>query len=446
LPALIKLFNPPGEPEGLGFSFMAPLDRFFERYRIPVIVITLLVAIGGLPLLMQLRFDFNPMNLRSPKVESIATYLELMKDPQVSAHTAEVLAPSVDAAAQTAKKLAALPQVGRVMTLDSFVPEDQDAKLALLQKTAQALQAQLNPASKRPAPSDAEVVTALKNGAQNLRIAADRAGTGSGADAARRLSGDLVKLADAGADKRAAVADAMVPPLVASLTGLKNALSAEAVSRETLPADLAGNWVAADGRARVEVTPKGDTTKNDTIRHFGEAVLAAEPNAVGEAIGILESGDTVVRAFITAGLWALASITLLLWFVLRRFGDVLLTLVPLILAGVLTLEICVLIDFPMNFANIIALPLLLGVGVAFKIYYVMAWRAGQTELLQSSLTRAVVYSALTTATAFGSLWFSSHPGTSSMGELLALSLCTTMLAAVLFQPALMGPPREKDVG
>jgi len=86
--------------------------------------------------------------------------------------------------------------------------------------------------------------------------------------------------------------------------------------------------------------------------------------------------------------------------------------------------------------------LLLGVGVAFKIYYIMAWRAGQTDLLQSSLTRAVMFSALTTATAFGSLWLSSHPGTSSMGKLMALALVTTMAAAVLFQPVLMGPPRE----
>ena len=97
---------------------------------------------------------------------------------------------------------------------------------------------------------------------------------------------------------------------------------------------------------------------------------------------------------------------------------------------------------PLNFANIIALPLLLGVGVAFKIYYITAWRAGQTGLLQSSLTRAVIFSAMTTATAFGSLWLSSHPGTSTMGKLLALSLACTLAAAVLFQPVLMGPPRE----
>jgi hypothetical protein len=112
----------------------------------------------------------------------------------------------------------------------------------------------------------------------------------------------------------------------------------------------------------------------------------------------------------------------------------------LLLAGAVTLEITVLIGLPLNFANIIALPLLLGLGVAFKIYFVMAWRAGTTNLLQSSLTRAVFFSAMTTATAFGSLWLSKHPGTSSMGKLLALSLVCTLAAAILFQPALMGPP------
>jgi predicted RND superfamily exporter protein len=127
---------------------------------------------------------------------------------------------------------------------------------------------------------------------------------------------------------------------------------------------------------------------------------------------------------------------------LRRFTDVLLTLIPLLVAGIVTLELCVLIGMPLNFANIIALPLLLGVGVAFKIYYITAWRSGQTGLLQSSLTRAVIFSAMTTATAFGSLWLSSHPGTSTMGKLLALSLACTLAAAVLFQPVLMGPPRE----
>src|SRR3954452_23123062 len=109
-------------------------------------------------------------------------------------------------------------------------------------------------------------------------------------------------------------------------------------------------------------------------------VLAAEPNAIGGPVSILKSGDTVVKAFIHAGITALLVIGFLLWLTLRRITDVLLTLVPLLVAGAVTLEICVLIGMPLNFANIVALPLLLGVGVAFKIYYVVAWRSGRTNL------------------------------------------------------------------
>jgi len=75
-------------------------------------------------------------------------------------------------------------------------------------------------------------------------------------------------------------------------------------------------------------------------------VLAVEPTAIGGPISILESGRTVVTAFLEAGGWALVSISILLWITLRRFGDVLLTLVPLLLAGVVTLEICVLQRIP----------------------------------------------------------------------------------------------------
>jgi len=231
-------------------------------------------------------------------------------------------------------------------------------------------------------------------------------------------------------------------PLETALAQLRGFLGAEPVTKENLPQAIKNQWVAADGRARVEVAPKGNTNDTEVLRSFARTILAVYPNATGGPVSILESSHTVVTAFLEAGFYALVVIAILLWIVLGRIGDVLLTLVPLLLAGVVTLEICVLIGMPLNFANIIALPLLLGVGVAFKIYYIMAWRSGRTNLLQSSLTRAVIWSALTTATAFGSLWLSRHPGTSSMGKLLALSLVCTLAAAVLFQPALMGKPRR----
>jgi predicted RND superfamily exporter protein len=296
-------------------------------------------------------------------------------------------------------------------------------------------------AARRPPPNDRENVDALKRAQQALdRAAANR--TGEGPAAAKRLAAALGQLAAASPELRERAQSAFVGPLQTALDGLRSALRPLQVTEQTLPARLRRQWLAPDGRARVEVLPKDALKDNAEISAFARAVEGVEPRATGGPIAILESGRTIIRAFFEAGLWALASIALLLWLTLRRFGDVMLTLIPLVVAGVVTLELCVVFGLVLNFANIIALPLLLGIGVAFKIYYVTAWRGGQAQVLQSPLTRAVFFSALTTATAFGSLWFSSHPGTSSMGKLLALSLVCTLAAAVLFQPVLMGPPRE----
>jgi hopanoid biosynthesis associated RND transporter like protein HpnN len=440
LPALLYVLNPPGEPEGLGFAALAPIDDFLEKRRIPIIFATLGLAIAGLPLLFYLRFDFNPMNLRSPKVESIATYLDLRRDPTTGANGVSVLAASDEAAEQAKSRLKALPQVDHVMTIADFIPTDQPEKLALIAEAAAVLNPILGVAP-RPTPTDAENIAALKRGVDGLTKAA--AGEkGDGAAAATRLAAALSKLADADTAMRQRAEAAFIIPVKSDLDDIRNFLQAKPVTLDTLPGELSRSWRTPDGKLRVEASSKGDPDDNDNIRAFARAVLAVEPTAIGGPISILLSGDTIVLAFFQAGAWALGSITILLWLTLRRFGDVALTLVPLMLAGVVTLEICVLIGMPLNFANIIALPLLLGIGVAFKIYYVLAWRAGRTKLLQSSLTRAVIFSAATTATAFGSLWFSSHPGTSTMGKLLALSLACTLAAAVLFQPALMGRPRS----
>ena len=447
LPALLRLINPPGEKEPVGYAFLAPVDHFLEKHRVIIIVGTLLVAVAGLPLLYFLKFDFNPINLRSKQAESIATFLDLRKDPNTGANAIDVMTNSDENARAIAARLEKVPEVLRVMSLETFVPEDQPAKLKLIAEGAKVLNPALNPDSIDAPPSDAENVEALKQTVESLRRAAGEARDGDnnpGAVASRRLADALSKLAASDQATRDKAQAIFVEPLKIVLDQLKKSLQAQPISLKTLPPDLVSAWKTKDGLQRVEALPRGDPNDNDTLRTFANAVLKAEPEAIGGPVSILKSGDTVVDAFIHAGLYALLVIGLLLWLALRRITDVLLTLVPLLVAGAVTLEICVLIGLPLNFANIVALPLLLGVGVAFKIYYVTAWRAGRTNLLQSSLTRAIFFSALTTATAFGSLWLSSHPGTASMGKLLALSLVTTLAAVLLFQPALMGKPR--DVG
>jgi predicted RND superfamily exporter protein len=250
----------------------------------------------------------------------------------------------------------------------------------------------------------------------------------------------LERLADGDPARRAAAQTAVVQPLNILLNQVRAMLQAQPLTRETLPPDLAGQWTTADGRARIQVFPKGGLLDDAGIRRFAQAVRAVAPKASGGPVSIVEAGNTIVDAFRQAAVWSLIAITLLLFVVLRRVVDVVYTVLPVILTGLLTLGACVIIGQPINFANIIALPLLFGIGVAFHIYLVMAWRTGERHFLTSSLTRAVLFSALTTGMAFGALVIANHPGTASMGRLLMISLAFTLATALFFGPALMGPP------
>jgi len=358
--------------------------------------------------------------------------LSLKDSPEAAVNNVHVLTPSLADADKIAAHLRTLPEVGRVTTLSTFIPTDQSQKLLLINSAAQ----QLLPAlTQTPAPpsSDALRVAALKRAANQLSLAAEDH-PGPGAAEAQHLSTTLQKLAAADAATRDRAETAMSGTLKIALQQLADLLQPSEITRATVPPEISRDWVAADGRALVDIAPKvapgADPGDDAMLRRFAHAVKTTEPDAIGGTISILHSADVIIKAFLEAAAW-------------RRLSDVLRTLIPLLVSALVTLELCVVFGMPLNFANIIALPLMLGVGVAFKIYFVMAWRNGQTGLLQSSLTHAVMFSAATTATAFGSLWLSHHPGTSSMGRLLALSLLCTLIGAVVFQPVLMGKPRAR---
>ncbi len=442
LPALLTVFGSPSEPERMGFVALAPADRFLARHRIAVVAGTLIVVLAGAPLLSRMRFDFDPIHLQDPNGEAVTTYRELTTAPGLGISSVNIVAPSVAEVDEVAQRASGLPEVSETRSIHSLVPSDQDRKLPVIRAMAKALGPVINPSATRAAPSDGETVGAIRAAAAGLkRFVA----TGEGdAAAAARLSGLLDQLANADVAVRDKARDALTAPLRLELDRLRHMLRPDRVTAQSVPSELARDWVAPDDRARVEVLPEGDPNDTATLRRFATAVLAIAPDASGTPVWLIEAQQTVLRAFIQAGVLAVFAIGVMLWISLRHFGDVLLTLIPLIVAGAVTLEVMVLTGESLNFANVIALPLLLGVGVAFKIYYVMAWRAGRTNLLQSTLTRAVFFSALTTATAFGSLWLSDQPGMSSMGKLMALALLCTLAAAVLFQPALMGPPRGDD--
>ena len=172
LPALLAVLRPPGEPAPIGYSALAPVDRFLETQRKWVVGATLAATILGLPLLAGLRFNFNPLDLRSRDTELVATLLDLMADPDTSPNTLDILESNAGRASALAERLRQLPEVAHVVTLQSFVPKDQDEKLAIIDDASFFLRNTLNPDQVEPKPTPADTLVAIETTASDLRGAA----------------------------------------------------------------------------------------------------------------------------------------------------------------------------------------------------------------------------------------------------------------------------------
>jgi hopanoid biosynthesis associated RND transporter like protein HpnN len=436
LPALLALLKPRGRPSEMGYGWAAGVDEFLLKRRYWVLGFFGIVTLLGIAAAFRLQFDYNPLHLRDPKVESMATILDLMRDPLYSPFSIEVVTPNIEVARATAKKLSALPEVAAALTAESFVPQDQDAKLAIVSDLQFLIGPTLDQTDTKPPPTDGEIRASMKNCAQKLRQALPDM------PVAQRLAAALDRAAAGDAKIFPLLTEMLIGGLDARLKALSVALTAGPVDLSTLPDDLRRDWIAPDGRARVQAMPAGNSNDNHIVSDLVAAARTVVPDATGSAVQIYEAGRAVANAFRVATITALIAIMLLLGLLLRRLRDVVLVLAPILVAGFATILVCVVIGLELNFANIIALPLLLGIGVAFTIYFVVNWRKGVTHPLTSSTARAVLFSALATAASFGGLALSSHPGTAGMGFLLLLSMTIMLSTIFLFLPALMGHPPQ----
>ncbi len=429
LPGLLALLRPPPEKAPVGLP-LSKVDGWLARNCVPVVAMAGVLAAGGAALLPFLPMDFNPLNLQNPKAEAVATFRDLSRDPDSTAYAISVLEPSVAAAAGLADRLDRLPEVRRTMTLQTFIPDQQDQKLAIIDDLAPLLGPTLNPIETLPPPTGQDLVAVLDTTAGKLDAVAREEGP------MRTLARHLRQVAANGPAAAETLQRALVAGLPSQLDQLRRMLSVKPISLQTLPPELVRDWVSPDGKARVQVVPKADMQNEKALVRFVKAVRAVAPNASGMPVSIEQSGTVVIHAFTKAGLAALAAIAVLLWIMLRRVLDAILVILPLAMGALYTVIGCVVTGLAINFANIIALPLLLGIGVAFNIYFVVNWRQGVTAHLESATTRAVLFSALTTGSAFGSLALSPHLGTASMGLLLFLSLGLSVITTFVVLPAL----------
>src|SRR6056297_3038955 len=444
LPAMLALVRPriAGSPPAHDRGWRQYLELPLQRRKL-VLGLGILLIIAALPALPQLRFDSDPLNVRDPQSESVVTIRELLAGGQAGYRNIQVLMDDASATETMRQRLAELPTVARAVSLQSFIPDDQDEKLFMLDDLGWVLGPDVVGADWETDPVSAD---SLAVAARTLTDALSQ--SNEPASNPDSLSASLARLLRAldgpGATQAAArVNQTLTAGMQPTLGRLSQGLQATApVAVDDLPAWLVEQWRGRQGARLLQVFPAVDVLDFDRQAEFTEQVLAvAGDRATGGPVIQLEAGRAITSAFRQALVMAVIGISILLLVTLRQPLAAAKVMAPLALGGLLTVAAMVLIDLPFNFANVVALPLLLGVAVDNGIHLVTRHRAGllpDGNVLKTATARAIVVGAMITAGGFGNLAFSPHSGTASLGIILAMGLALMVVATLLFLPAMLG--------
>lgn len=397
-----------------------------RRWRIlPFLVLA--IGLAALWPARHVRFDADPMALRNPEAPSVVAFRMLAESPRTTPYRANVLAPTEQKAVEIAQKFEGVPGVASAVTIDSLVPKDQDEKLMMLDIAAPSIQ---------HAVSGAPTQLARNEGGPAMDRLIGRLSGVTGA--ARRLADALeIYRAHRTPESDAAVQKDLFRSFPLLISRLDAMLSAGPVTAENLPDRLRERYVSPGGVYRVEVLPSSDLSTPAEINRFADIVTSVAPTAAGGPVQLEAAGQTVAEAVLKAMLLTVFTTSVLAWFSTGRIADTVAILLPLGIAGAVTAAASVLLNMPFNYANVIVLPLMLGLGVDSGIHIALRERKAPGAVFATSTPRAVLFSALTTIAAFGTLSLSDHKGTASMGVLLSISVVSAVGAVLGLTPAIM---------
>lgn len=374
------------------------------------------------------RFDSDPMGLRNPDAPSVIAFRALAETPETSPYRASVLADSGDDAAEIAAAFENTPGIGAAVSVADLIPDQQDEKLTILDITAASIDHAVRgtPTDLLTRPDAADPVAELRN-----RLTGREGAAGQLARAIAAYQEGRSELTDR------ALEEQIFRSFPLMLSRLEAMLAADYVTLDTLPASLRDRFVSPLGTHRVEILPEEDLTDYTALRRFSDAVREINPRAAGGPVQMDAARASIEWAILLVTLLAGLATLLLAYATTRRFSDMLAILVPLILAGSITAAASVILKMPFNYANVIVLPLLIGIGVDSGIHIALRERRAPGAVFATSTPRAVLFSALTTMAAFGTLSLSEHQGTASMGVLLAVSMCAAVGCVLAVTPAMI---------
>ncbi len=440
LPALLALF-PFRKGRGMPWSPSETLLAFPYRHYRRIAGGALILGLGATVFLPAISFDYNPLNLYNQTSESILTIKDLFARTESQPWTISVLAPNKDEARKLSEKLNSLKEVKMTVTLADFVPDNQQEKLRIISDIALFMPPGLDRVAVKH-PGHEQDIRAFEE--FRKRVKASVLSSSMANPSLERLHDSMERFHSVLKDPEraekafAALDKSLLSNLPMLFERLETSLRPSRVRESDLPRQLSDQYVAADGRCRVQVVPRENILDSAALRRFVLAVRSVAPDAIDAPVTIYESGRAVVTSFIQATLYALVVITLFLLIELRSFSVTGLILLPLVLAILLTAASSVLLGIPLNFANVIVVPLLLGVGVHSGIIFILRYQTeprADGNMLKTSTARALLISTLTTLISTGSLAFSPHRGIASMGKLLSICFGFLILSLLVLLPA-----------
>jgi hypothetical protein len=401
-----------------------------------------LVLIGGGVLLVvcgvtstHLKYDHNLLNLQSPGLDSVQWEHKLITKAAGVTWDALSIAHSRQQVLDLKAKYEALPEVSRVVEVATLIPEQQDSKLPIVQAIHQQL-SQFSTDHSTPAPVASLSHTTRQLAIKLAELADDDTLLSA---AAKRLATTIDSTSDV--SERLRVFDLqMVADLARELTHLKSVSHPARITETDIPRELGERYIGSNGEFLVRAFARDSLWDYEALARFTTAVTTVDPEATGKAFRTLEGLRQMKSGFEWAAAYALVAIVVVLFLDFQRFGDLLLALLPLGVGVTLTLGLMAAMNVSLNPANMIALPLIVGVGVDNGVHVLHDYRTRRLETryrLGFSTGRGVLVAALTTVIGFVALMTARHQGMASLGLALTIGVTSCMVAALVLLPAVL---------
>lgn len=446
-PALMAVM-PPKIPKGGNYNI--GVGAFIKRHHMAILVVSGIVTLGALYAAKDARVDVNPLNLQDPKAPPVVAYRDLAKDPATSPYSLSVVAANQEEAAARIKKLEAIPGVQKVATANDFLPQNQEPKIEAIENAARTLGPAFMAGNPRTPPNEAQLRQAFASLIVSAERAADTAPDGSdlktAAEAFRDGMKEFSEKKGSGTEALQGLQEAMVGSQTDIVDGLRTRFEPRVLTLADLPPEVRRDWVTDDGRMRLQIQPDSDIGSPEGLEEFASKIEAVEPSATGVPASVTGAGNAILWSFAEAIVYTVLAIAFIVACMRRRLADVLLILAPLAVASIWTVGAAALLDLPFNFANVIVIPLLIGLGVAGSVHIVVRARElahenkgkkpkDRVDVLDTSTSLAVLVAQLNTVAAFATLAISHHRGLYSMGLLLGLSILLVVIVCLVVLPA-----------